>query len=322
MGRTGEAWFGAAASVLATRAGASPATQLRWYDRGGNHLGDLTSPGRFTEPTISRDGRQVAVQVDEPNSARSDIWIFEAEGKDRGRRLTFGGSAAAQSAVWSTDGRWVHYASRSKGGTSILRKPADGSGPEETLYVHPDTAYADSISPREPLAVLEASSGAGLDLWLLSLEGDRKGRPFVETPASESHGSFSADGRLIAYSSDESGLPQIYAREIGGPGNRFQLTTDGGDQALWSADGREIFYVGFDRVLRSLPVRSMSPLVVGEPVKLFKLGIPSLSLSGYRSYYLPSPDGKRFLVNALVSRENEPGLRVILNWNPPTGGGR
>ena len=319
MGRTGEGWFGAAASVLATRVGASPATQLRWYDRGGHHLGDLTSPGSFTEPTISRDGRQVAVQVDEPNSVRSDIWIFEAEGKDRGRRLTFGGSAAAQSAVWSTDGRWVHYASRSKGGTSILRRPADGSGPGETLYVHPDSAYIDSISPREPLAVLEASNKTGLDLWLLPLEGDRKGRPFVETPASESHGSFSADGRLIAYSSDESGLSQIYAKEIGGSGNRFQLTTDGGDQALWSADGKEIFYVGFDRVLRSLPVRNLSPLVVGEPVKLFKLDIPSLSLSGYRSYYLPSPDGKRVLVNALVSRENEPGLRVILNWSPPTG---
>jgi dipeptidyl aminopeptidase/acylaminoacyl peptidase len=167
--------------------------------------------------------------------------------------------------------------------------------------------------------VLEASNKTGVDLWLLPLEGDRKGRPFVETPASESHGSFSADGRLIAYSSDESGLPQIYAREIGGSGNRFQLTTDGGDQALWSADGKEIFYVGFDRVLRSLPVRNMSPLVVGEPVKLFKLDIPSLSISGNRSYFLPSPDGKRILVNALVSRENEPGLRVILNWSPPTG---
>jgi Tol biopolymer transport system component len=319
IGRTGEGWFGAAASVLAMRVGASPATQLRWYDRGGSHLGDLTSPGFFTEPAISRDGRQIAVEVDESNSARSDIWIFEAEGKDRGRRLTFGGSTGAQTAAWSSDGRWVHYASRSKGGSSILRKPADGSGPEETLYVHPDTVYADSISPREPLAVLEASNKTGVDLWLLPLEGDRKARPFVETPASESHGSFSADGRLIAYSSDESGLPQIYAREIGGSGNRFQLTTDGGDQALWSADGREIFYVGFDRVLRSLPVRNMSPLEVGEPVKLFRLDIPSLSISGNRSYYLPSPDGKRILVNALVSRENEPGLRVILNWNPPTG---
>ena len=63
----------------------------------------------------------------------------------------------------------------------------------------------------------------------------------------------------------------------------------------------------------------MSPLVVGEPLKLFKLDIPSLSASGNRNNYLPSPDGKRFLVNALVLRENEPGLRVILTWNPPAG---
>jgi hypothetical protein len=318
-GRRGEGWFGGAASVLATRVGASPGTQLRWYDRSGNPLGDLTSPGGFSEPAISRDGRQVAVLVDEPGSTRSDIWIFAAGGKDRGRRLTFGGLGGATTATWSADDRWVNYSARSKGGNSILRKPADGSGTEETLYVHPDGAYVSSISTQEPQALMEVYSKTGTNLWLLSLEGDRKARPFLETPATESHASFSADGRLVAYSSDESGLSQIYAKEIGGSGNRFQLTTEGGDQALWSADGKEIFYVGFDRVLRSLPVRSMSPLVVGEPVKLFRVDIPSLGISGNRSFYCPSPDGKRFLVNALVSRESEPGLRVTLNWNPPAG---
>jgi hypothetical protein len=63
----------------------------------------------------------------------------------------------------------------------------------------------------------------------------------------------------------------------------------------------------------------MSPLAVSDPVKLFKLDIPSLSISGNRSYYQPSPDGKRFLVNALFSSESEPGLRVVLGWNPPAG---
>ena len=95
MGRTGEGWFGAAASVLATRVGASPATQLRWYDRGGNHLGDLTSPGRFAErPSRGTAGRSPfrSTSPIPPAATSGSSRLF---GKDRGRRLTFGGSAAA-----------------------------------------------------------------------------------------------------------------------------------------------------------------------------------------------------------------------------------
>jgi hypothetical protein len=214
----------------------------------------------------------------------------------------------------------VIYTSRGEGGSAIVRKRADGSGPEETLHVYPRNAYVDSVAPREPLLVFEAYNEAGgQDLFFLSLEGERKAQPFLRTSAAEGHAAFSPDGRLLAYASDESGLPQIYAKEIGGSGNRWQLTTEGGDQVAWSADGEEILYVGFDRVLRALPVRSMAPLEVGEPTPLFKLEIPALAISGNRTYYAPSPDRRRFLVNALVARESEPGLRVVLNWRPSAG---
>ena len=318
--RSGKTWFGAAAGIVATRVGTSQATQLRWYDRAGKRLADLTSPGAFFEPAVSPDGRSVAVSVGQSDAPRGDVWIFDVGGKDRGRRLTFGG---VDTPIWTPDGLWVIYTSRGKGGSSIVRKRADGSGSEETLHVHPRNAYVDSVSPREPLLVFEAYDEAGgEDLSLLSLEGERKARLFLKTPAAEGHAAFSPDGRLLAYASDESGLPQIYAKETSGSGNRWQLTTEGGDQVAWSADGKEIFYVGLDRVLRALPVRSMAPFKVGEPTPLFKLEIPALAITGNRTYYAPSPDGRRLLVNTLVAGESAPGLRVVLNWHAPAGGTR
>jgi len=63
----------------------------------------------------------------------------------------------------------------------------------------------------------------------------------------------------------------------------------------------------------------LAPFAVGEPVTLFKLEIPALAISGNRNYYAPSRDGHRFLVNTLLTRESEPGLRMVLGWSPPGG---
>jgi Tol biopolymer transport system component len=280
----------------------------------------VSAPAVFFEPALSPDGRSVAVSVGTTDSPRGDVWIFDTAGKDRGRRLTFGGVSTP---AWTPDGQWVFYTSRDSSGSSIVRKRADGSGPGETLHVVPGNAYVDSVSPSASLLAFEAYDEAGnVDVFFLSLEGERKTRPFLTTPAAEGHTAFSPDGRLLAYASDESGLPQIYAKEISGAGSRWQLTTDGGDQVAWSADGVEIFYVGLDRVLRALPVLSTTPLKVGEPKPLFKLDIPALALTGNRTYYGVSPDRRRFLVNTLLAGDSAPGLRVVLNWRAPGGAAR
>ena len=40
------------------------------------------------------------------------------------------------------------------------------------------------------------------DLWLLPLDGERKPKPFKQTPYLEKSGQISPDGRWMAYSSD------------------------------------------------------------------------------------------------------------------------
>jgi hypothetical protein len=136
----------------------------------------------------------------------------------------------------------------------------------------------------------------------------------LEGRGNQAHAVFSPDGRLLAYTSDEAGQPQVFVETFPPSGARWQITTGGGDQASWRADGREIYYVGVDRVLHAVPVRSLSPLTVGPAEPLFRLRVRRTYVTGPRTFRSPAPDGQRFLVNLPVSGETGSRIDVVLNW--------
>ena len=58
---------------------------------------------------------------------------------------------------------------------------------------------------------------------------------------------FSPDGRWIAYHANDTGDAAVYARPYPGPGGRVTLSRpEGGAWPVWSADGRQIFYLTMD----------------------------------------------------------------------------
>jgi hypothetical protein len=50
----------------------------------------------------------------------------------------------------------------------------------------------------------------------------------------------------MAYSSDESGRPEIYVQSFPDPGVKHQVTTDGGSSPGWRADGKELIFGAAD----------------------------------------------------------------------------
>ncbi len=57
------------------------------------------------------------------------------------------------------------------------------------------------------------------------------------TAFDENGGSFSPDGRSIAYQSDESGQMEVYVTATDGSGARVQLSNGGGRFARWVRNG-------------------------------------------------------------------------------------
>ena len=152
---------------------------------------------------------------------------------------------------------------------------------------------------------------------MLQLDQERKATPYLETKANESHAAISPDGRLVAYVSDETGEAQVYIETLPLSGSKWQLTSDGGDAPAWRPDGREIFYVGLDRVLRAAPITSLSPFAAGPPAELFRLRIPQVAITGNRTDFAATSDGARFLVNSLVGDSDDPAIGVIMGWRAP-----
>jgi len=49
------------------------------------------------------------------------------------------------------------------------------------------------------------------------------------------------DGHWLAYSSDESGKSEVYVRDCPGCTRKVQISTGGGDQAMWGQRGKGSF---------------------------------------------------------------------------------
>ena len=137
---------------------------------------------------------------------------------------------------------------------------------------------------------------------------------FLATSANEIQGAFAPDGRWVAYTSDESGSPQIYVRRFPSGDGAWRVSTDGGAQAMWRRDGRELFYLAPDGRLMVADVRaSTTSFETGGPRALFDTGVRGLFLDR-RNHYVVTRDGQRFLVNVTAEDDSIAPITVILNW--------
>ena len=117
-------------------------------------------------------------------------------------------------------------------------------------------------------------------------------------------------GTRLSYVSNESGQNEIYVRPFGGPERRWQVSSQGGTQAVWNPNGREIFYREGNKMMAVDVTAADGDLKLSPPHQLFEqryaygagITIPN---------YDVSRDGQRFL---MVKDEAGAGrLNVVLN---------
>jgi len=271
--------------------------------RSGEELGPIGPPGNYYHPRLSPDGSRVAVdRSDETN--RGDIWVYEIE-RGTGTRL----SAAPEdesSPQWSPDGRRIAFwAALGEHNLIRVRASAD-AGPAEEF---PLDAFRPRLSDWSAGDVLFVVRGG--DIWAGTL-ADRSFKPFVETPFTEGGAVASADGRLVAYHSDETGRPEVYVRTFPDSGKRWRVSTDGGRTPVWRRDAGEIYYVDADERITAVTVRSSSgELVFGRPRALFRVELKKeMSQPQFDTL-----DGETFVVNRTRRSGSRSPLTLVLNVN-------
>jgi hypothetical protein len=134
----------------------------------------------------------------------------------------------------------------------------------------------------------------------------------VRKPFDESHAAVSPDGRWFVYSSDESGRPEVYLRELRESSQQWRLSLDGGSHPRWRRDGREVFYVAPDGNLMAVTTETSPAFRAGKPQVLFALP----ALPDYQSpiFQDVTADGQRILVDVPVEDRAGTSFRAIFHW--------
>jgi serine/threonine protein kinase len=314
VGPTAHACFSVSNSgQLIYKTGGTQVTELTWFDRSGKQQETITPPGIYHEPQLSVDGKKVAIGREEGIS--QDLATIDLA---RGliTKLTFD-PAPDTSSAWSPDGTQVMFSSTRNGKFELYQKLSSGAGSDElVLRTTQGNLFVDDWSRDGKYVLYEADNGPGtkFDIMVLPMTGERKPFPLVQTSFTETHSTFSPDGRWVAYVSDESGRPEVYVQSFPASGGKWQISTAGGDQPKWRPDGKELYYLAPDRNLMAVPVTPSASFDAGRPQVLFTTRMPATGITDDRNSYIPSPDGNRFLLTKLVDDLNAQPLTLVLNW--------
>ena len=299
-------------------------TRLVWRDRAGRSSVLLEAPTHYTEPTMSPDQKRVALAVFDPRPSpqfgigvtkvTSDIWVIDAE-SGAGSRFTFD-PAADFAPVWSPDGTRVVFSSNRGGEVGLYQKKVDGAGGEELLLGTSGSKHAQAWSPDgRYLVYVTYDPITREDLWLLPMTapGNQTPVPLLQTEFSEEQATISPDGRWLAYTSNESGRSEVYVQSFPSPGMKWQISTGGGGDARWRADGQELYYIGEDRRFMAVALKIGRTVERGAVTPLFDSGMQP-HWAEARNHYDVSRDGRRLLFMSPVDDDRSSPFTVIVNW--------
>jgi eukaryotic-like serine/threonine-protein kinase len=284
-------------------------TRLAAVSRSGEVSLLPTEARDYSDPRVSPDGRFVAAHL---QGDQNDVWVADVS---RGTltRLSYS-PGEDETPVWSPDGRTVAWASSRPGLLrGIFRRPADGSGSEELIWKLDQHAHVRDWSPDGRALVLEIQDpSSNSDIWRLDLEGTPAATVFLQTPFSERNSRLSPDGHWLAYVSDESGRDEIYIQSFPQAGSKLQVSSSGGNQPVWSRDGRNLFFRGSGTV-QEIAFEAGARLSVSKARSLFADRFESPQAGAHTGYDI-FPDG-RFL---MIQSQARPGageeIVVVFNW--------
>jgi len=281
-------------------------TELAWLDRSGRPVDAPRIRGDFSVPTLSHDGRRIAVMnFGEKDTA--DVWVYDI-GTGTGFALTnHPGNDGFP--LWSPDDEWVYFHSDRTGRYELYRKRSTGVGTEESVLGWDSAPYATTWS-REGALILSDSRPESEDLWQLA--PGRNLAALVKTPFREWGTQMSPDGQRIAYNSNETGQPEIFVRSFPPAGDAIRVSNTGGIGPKWRGDGKELFFIDASRRMMAVEVPLQRNLDRREPRPLFEL--PMMRRRPRVIDFDVAADGQRFLIVRVPPDSGRRPLTLLQNW--------
>ncbi len=309
------------------QSGAEVVGEMAWLDRSGKTAG-VVGPGHagLAQPALAPDGRRIVFVAGSPKNRY--LWVHDL---DRGTetRLTFGGDEGFAPA-WLSPSRiaYLQSAAATAGvGFRIVALNADGSGgqqelaPAVTLGVAP-FPIAPAPDGRHVLGIVDDKGRGRLRVAEYQANGTiGPWRPIlrIEPEPAVMEARISPDGRLLAYVTDEPGLPEMFLTRFPSGEGRWQVGTQSARSPRWARDTGELFFLtGFSE--RTPAVVKVNPAVdppfASAPeslgVALSGIGGQGSSFSG--DDFDVTADGRRFLIVRPGAGATAPRMVLVQNW--------
>jgi serine/threonine-protein kinase len=286
----------------------NPVRELVWLDRTGRATPAVAERQRFLSVSLSSDDRLAALTILGENR---DLWLASLDRGSLSRITT--GEGTEFDPVWSHDGRELFYVlDRPPFELQRIALGALDSG--RPIWKEPPKLDTTSIavSPDGLTLGFELhNEKTGRDVYTRPLDGSAPAQPVRATRSEERNLSFSPDGKWIVYQSDELSHPEIYAQPFPGPGDRIQLSSDGGTDPVWARNG-EIFYL-HERELRVVPARPAGRVAFDSPRVLFSYPIVHGTIHESQTFDV-SRDGSRIIAVTIPDASRPRQMEIVTDW--------
>jgi hypothetical protein len=311
---SGSSYFGIADDgTLAWIPGGEPEKirEVGWMDRQGRWTPIPIPPGPYIALTLSPDGGRALIEAG-PGGGAEDIWLADLKTGSL-NRLTHdyrGGSCA-----WLPDGvRFVHARIDSGGGDAVVVRRLDGAGGEHELCRAPNPLTVTSVTPDGRYVLYSDYGQRQGRIHRVAIDGSS---PPTDLPAEgtgyEQAAMVSPDGRWIAYISNKTRREEACLRRLGTTGGSWQVSTGGGGGVRWGKDGRELFFVSNEALMRMPLTTQGDDLTLGQTQQLFEAP-PSPNETSFRDYAYDAAND-RFLFTRPPRGEGERReIALSLGW--------
>jgi eukaryotic-like serine/threonine-protein kinase len=291
--------------------------QIARFDRRGVAEPLNVPMGPYSHPRVSPDGKRVAVTVEDEKSAQ--VWIYGLSQVSAVRRLTSGWRN--EKAEWSADGLRLAFQSTRDNDAAIWWQRVDGiDQPIRLTRPAPGKQHVPQSFSRDGRHLLyDEISAEAVTLWDLSLAKGTTTQIEIVPSDVPTDATFSPDGKWFTYAARTLGAQAVvYVEPYPPTGARYQISmqSDDGHHAVWSRDGKELFYTpGPGNRFYVVSTNTAPSFSVGNVTHVQRPFI-NAPPNAERTYDA-MPDGRILGLQVNVGADGKPiapDIQVVVNW--------
>jgi Tol biopolymer transport system component len=282
-------------------------SELRLFDRRG--AGSRAGPPRYFSYFMAlspTDSQSLAAAIVDPRAGTQDVWLLDLA-KDGAVPLTTTRGFAGYP-VWSSDGKRLAYAYQPPGQMDDVHIRDMATGVIRPVIETPDNMEHPIAWSHDGDSLLVFSSTLQ-DAYLSSWSFRSRTLTRLAGPRAMEAAAFSSDDKFVAFTSLQSGRPEVYVTTFPDHRQTWPITTDGGRVLSWSDDGREILVATSSGHIAAYPVSTAGGFSHGQPTILVR------DIGYAAAYSAVTRDHSHILVRMNPDAVKDKGeIQLIFGW--------